>query len=206
MKRNFLFVPMVAVSLLATSALAFAQPDPNEAPKGVNPAAMAQPFPGFGGDWQKMTPEQRKEAMRKLTEQMVRMSMGMMGFNDKPMQDAVVATAMEHEKDLDEVRTKNHVVIQGLMGKINDEQMATALADLESAQEDVAESRKKQIEELDKKIDFSSKPRLKAYLTLVGVIGDGSSQMGGVLGNITGAMTNMMLAGDNPQAMPRPAQ
>lgn len=203
--QHKLFSASLLCLVLGATTFAHAQPDPNNAPKGANPPVMA---PGMGGaDWQKMTPAQKRETIQKTTEQTLRGAMTWLGFADKTLQDTVVASAMLREKTLDEVRDKHRLVAQGLIARQSDAQMEIALDNLRMAQEDAADARVKQIADLDKKIDFSTKPRLKAFLSLVGIISDDSATIGGVLGNTINTMTNMAMgdpAKPEPAAVPAP--
>ncbi|RYX84769.1 hypothetical protein EON83_09050 [bacterium] len=195
MKRSFLFLPVLC-SVLALGTLAHAQPDPDAAPKGVNPPVQE---PG-GAAWQRMTGAQRRDAMQTMTEQTLRGAMAFLGL-EPTVQSVIVASVKEREKTLADVREKHRIVALGLMGKKDDAEMQIALDNLRFAQDDAAETRTKQIEELDKKIDFSHKPRLKAFLSLAGIISDDSAAVGGVLGNLMNAFTNLGM-GDTPIALP----
>ena len=187
--RFFLAVTLVACSLGALKVQA--QPDANNAPKGANPPVQ-MPFPG-AGDWQKMTPQQRREAVQKGVEGTLRGSMTWLGYTDAKLQDAVIAAAMEREKSLDKVRDANFKLTQGVLAKANDKDIAVLMNDLDTAIEDAKAERETLMQTLDAKIDFSGKPRLQAFLTLVGINGDQSAQMGGIIGNTTGVFTNLAM-------------
>ena len=190
-------------SVLAMGTLAHAQPDLNDAPKGANPPEQMPGGGGMGGmgaGWQKMTPAQRREAMQQMTDQTLRGAMAFIGL-DAPTQAIIVAAVKEQEKSLADVRESNSAVARGLMTKIPDDQMDIALDNLRMAQEDAADARVKQIADLDKKLDFSHKPRLKAFLSLAGIIGEDQASLSGVMGNLMGVMTNMGLA-DPPKPKP----
>ncbi len=198
MKRSFLLAPILCC-LLGTVSLA--QPDPNEAPKGVNPPVA---MPGITpADWQKMTPQQKRAALQKGVEDTLRGTMTWLGYTDKPLQDAIIASALEREKALDEVRDKHRLVAQALIARQNDAQMEIALDNLRMAEDAAAEARAKQIAELDEKIDFSNKPRLTAFLSLVGILNDDSATLGGVLGSTISTMTNLAM-GDVPKPAAAP--
>ncbi|BCM92949.1 hypothetical protein IAD21_04833 [Abditibacteriota bacterium] len=198
MKRSILFIAMLC-SVLAMGTLSYAQPDPNDAPKGINPPIQ---MPGGGADWQKMTPAQRRETMQQVTEQTLRGAMTFLGY-DPPTQTIIIEAVKEREKTLADVRDKNRIVARGLMAHLDDAKMTIALDNLRFAQEDDADARAKQIADLDKKLDFSHKPSLKAFLSLSGIISDDSAAMGGVLGNLMGALTNMGM--DDPPKPDIPA-
>ncbi len=175
--------------------IAHAQPDPNNAPKGVNPPVEVPG--GAGGGWQNMTPAKRREAMSQMTEQTLKQAMTFLGY-DEATQSVIIVAVREREKALADVRDKNRVVAQGLMAHVDDAKMTIALDNLRFAEDDAADARTKQVADLDKKLDFSHKPSLKAFLSLSGIISDDSAAMGGVLGNLMGAMTNMGM-GDPPK-------
>jgi len=65
---------------------------------------------------------------------------------------------------------------------LTDARMEAAISDYQAAAEDEKARRESSIAELDKKIDFSHKPKLRALLIIYGYIGDeswftGSSMM-----------------------------
>ena len=191
MKRSLLLASLLCCVL---GTVAQAQPDPNDAPKGDNPPVMA---PGIArADWQKMTPAQRRAAIQKGVEDTLRGTMMWLGYTDKPLQDAIIASALEREKSLNEVRDKHRLVAQALIAKQNDAQMEIALDNLRMAEEDAADARTKQLADLDKKIDYSNKPRLKAFLSLVGILDDNSAMLGGVLSSTIGTMTNLAMGAE----------
>lgn len=142
-----------------------------------------------------MTPEQRREAVRKGITDIVRGSMNRMGYTDAAMQDDVLAYAFEEEDALQVVRDKHREVVTAIMANPNDDETIVKLmADLRAAIEEAKEKRTATIKALDAKIDFSSKPRLEAFLSLSGITGDESLFIAGIFGNIMSAMSN---AGQN---------
>lgn len=173
------------------SGAAHAQPNINNGQANNPPNQI--PFGGMNmGDWQKMTPEQRREAMLKITEQILRGGMDMMNVQDKATQDAVVAFALEQEKALEPVREAHRKVAQALINNATTEQQVSVLMDeLRAAEAQAREKRGRDIEALEKQIHFSEKPRLAALLSLVGLTGEQTGFINGVLGNIMASMANV---------------
>src|SRR5687768_12984921 len=79
--------------------------------QGVNPRAQLPPGINLQ-DWQKMTPEQRREVLLRTVEQTLRGGLDWMNVRDKPTQDAIVTFALEQEKALEPVRAKHRKVAQ----------------------------------------------------------------------------------------------
>ncbi len=183
---------IIIVSLLAgiLSVGAQAQPNVNNG-QANNPPNQA--FGGFNAqDWQKMTPEQRREAMLKITEQILRGGMTMLNVQDNATQDAVVAFALEQEKALEPVREKHRKVAQALTNNAMTEQQVGVLMDeLREAETVAREKRGKDIDALEKQIKFSQKPRLAALLSLTGLTGEQTGFINGVMGNIMASMANV---------------
>ncbi len=57
-------------------------------------------------------------------------------------------------------------------GALTDQQLEEAMTDFQAAAEDEKARRQTAIEELDKKIGFTKKPKLRALLMIGGLIGD----------------------------------
>ncbi len=183
----------IVVSLLAGALSLGAQAQPNvNNGQAVNPPNQV-PFGGLNGqDWQKMTPEQRREAMLKITEQMLRGGMDMLNVQDKATQDAVVAFAIEQEKALEPVREKHRKVAQSLINNaVTEQQVGALMEELRVAETEARDKRGKDIDALEKQIHFSQKPRLSALLSLSGLTGEQTGFMNGVLGNIMASMANV---------------
>ena len=162
-----------------------------KAPKGANPpVGMGLPN---GADWQKMTPQQRREAVQKTIEQTLRGTMTWLGYGEAPLQDAVVAAALQREKSLDNVRQKHYKLTQALIAKLAEKDIAVLMNDLATASEDAKEERETANAALDAKIDFSGKPRLQAFLALMGITGDDSASIGGIVGSTTSLFANLAL-------------
>ena len=180
----------IAVSVLAgvLSVSAQAQPNINNG-QAVNPPNQV---PFQMGDWQKMTPEQRRAAMLNITEQMLRGGMDMLNVQDKATQDAVVAFAIEQEKALEPVREKHRKVAQALINNAaTDQEVGALMEELLKAEAKARQDRDKAVMELNKKINFSQKPRLSAFLSLTGLTGEQTGLISGVLGNIMTSIANV---------------
>ena len=181
------------VLTVCSSTPSFGQPDPNDQPKAQNPNPQ-MPF----GNWQelqKLPPEERRAAMRQIAERVLRDAMTWTRYTDKTLQDAVVVAAMEREAALDTVREKHLAVARGLMDKaVNDEQVMALVADYQTSIEEAKTRRAASLVTLDEKIQFSQKPKLAALLSFIGVTGDESALLGGIMGNVMGAMANMAAA------------
>lgn len=192
---------LVVAFAMSGTAMVQAQPNVNNPPKGANPP-LALPFPG-AGDWQKMTAEQRREAMKKMVEQTLRGSLAMLGFNDKALQDAVVDFAEQQEKGLEPLREAHRKVAQAMMNKaITDAEITELMANLKATETKVREKRKNALADLDAEIEFTKKPRLAAYMSLMGFTGDETGFMGGVLGAFMGTLSNAA-AGAAPANTPQ---
>jgi hypothetical protein len=182
----------IAALVLCHVSLSHAQPDPADQPKAMNPVAPMQ-FPG-GPDWIRMTPEERRQAMQQFIEQTLRGSMTWLGYNDKTMQDEVVACAAEQEKLLEQVREKHRKVAQALMNKAPEKDVAVLLTDLRSSVEEMSKKRTAALATLDERIAFTQQPRLEAFLSMMGLVGNETSTIGGVAGSIMSTFGNLAMA------------
>lgn len=190
---------------LAASALtaghAFAQPDLDNQPKGENPPAQA----GWQQMWQKMTPEQRTQSMQTMMEKIVRDAIERLGINDAETQNLVVDTMREQDATYEAVRAEHLKVAQALMDNEADEVKMTALLQgLRDASEKARVARQASIKTLDERIAFSQQPRLEALLTMLGLVGNETEHVGGVLGSLGVAMGNLAVAGKMPAMMMPP--
>lgn len=179
--RNFL-APFVAAIAIGTFSVAQAQPNTQ------NTAPMAR---GTHLDWTKMTPEERRKMVRTTIEDTVRGAMTQLGYTDKALQDEVVATALAGEDALDPVRDAHRKLALSLVANPrSDKDVTTLLADLRGAITQAKTERSLLIKELDERIEFSKKPGLSAFLSLMGITGDESAFIGGITGNFASAMAN----------------
>jgi len=177
-----LLFPLVAALFLGTLCNANAQPNAQNAPPM---ARGAQP------NWAKMTPEERRKVIRKTVEDTVRGTMTHLGYTDKATQDDVVKTAFAQEDALDPVRDAHRKLTLSIMANPKSDKDTTALlTDLRDAITEAKTERASLIKGLDERIEFSKKPGLGAFLSLVGITGDESAFMGGITANFTSALAN----------------
>jgi len=182
------YLPLTCLTLLMScgAKTTRAQPDPNNVPKAANPA------PAPPGNWGAMKPEQRQQAMLKMMQDAVRMFMTHGGFPEKETQDAVVDFTTQQEKERQQVRDQGAKMVQALLNKdLKDDEVANQLADLRAAVDVMKGNREAVLAALDAKVQYSKKPRLEAFLTMVGLLGDESSYLSGMMGSMVGLMANM---------------
>lgn len=172
------------VALAMGAGLAQAQPDTRNAPKAANPPAWPQM-----GDWQNMTPAQRQEAMKKLVNDTLRGSLAHIGVLDEKTQTTIVQFAEAQEKSKQTVRGKAHKVAQALLDNTQTETQVTALLkELRQAVDDAKAAQKADVATLEELTGYSKKPKLQAFLTMMGLIGDETLFMHGVFGNYLNAL------------------
>lgn len=187
MRMNKCFTTSLVVTFaLMAVGLTHAQPEPNNVPMGANPPA--------GGNWAQMTPEQRQQVAQQFVEQTIRDSMKRIGYDDKLLQDEVIAFSNEQEKLLIPVRKKHRKVTQAILDNKNEEEVAALMSALRASIEKTKAKRELAILVLDEKISFSNKPKLEAFLSLLGLTGSETSYIGGTLSNMLGIMGNLGLA------------
>ena len=194
-------VVMLAIAVLTSVFSPVLRAQPNlRGGQAVNPPAQLPPGINLQ-DWQKMTPEQRREALLKAVEQTLRGGLDWMNVRDKPTQDAIVAFALEQEKALEPVRVKHRKVAQALLNNaLPEAQVGVLMEELLVAEAQAREKRDAAVMALDKQVEFSKKPRLAAFLSLTGLTGEQTGFIGGVLGNIMGSMANV--TADMPPQIP----
>jgi hypothetical protein len=192
--KQILTLFILAGSALVGAAMAQAQPGGqggfNNGPGG--PGGM----PGMNqrADFRNLTPEQRQEMQDKLRDLTRELSLRAMlenaGITDKATQDTVLAFAAAQEQAVQALREKN----RDLQGSLYDNATANAQIialqnDYTAAAEDESDRRGKALALLDQKINYSKQPRLKAVLTVLGLVGDAfaltdsnSTNGGGIMG------------------------
>ena len=160
----------VAASV-ATAPGAHAQPDPNNAPKAVNPDNRpVRP---------RLTREQRaaqREEQRK--RQMARQLEGI-GITDKGQQEAVINYINGETDATDKLQTSARALATALRTEaVTDQQVAVLLNDYNVAVDDNRARRKAAQKKLNEGVDLLKNPRLEAFLTLMGLYGDAPAQGG----------------------------
>ena len=192
--------PAGALILMLTATgltIGQAQPDPNNAAKGDNPPAAAP-----GPDWAKMTPEQRKEAQVQMLKGIVVQGLNFAGFTDAKLQGTILDFMVAREKADQPVRDRAIKVAEALLAKdTSDKDMAILLADFRAEVDTARHRRKDQAAALDLAIGFSKNPKLDAFLSMMGLVGDESNFVGGESGSLAGVMTVIAPAvqGDLPK-------
>lgn len=195
--RKWMLSVLLAAGVLVGSQ-AWAQPDLDNQPKGANPPAQAD----WQQMWQKMTPEQRKQAIQAMTEQIVRGSLEQAGVNDAETQNLVINAMREQDTIYAPVRELHLKLAQALINKDPDEaQVAALLQSLHEAAQKARAAREASIKTLDDRIAFSQQPRLQALLTMLGLVGDETEHVGGVMASLGVAMGNLAVAGQMPPMM-----
>lgn len=171
MKKQLLKIGMVACAGVLATQLAWAQPDPNDAPKADNPPENnRQPRGGRGGG--------NPEEMRQRMEQQMRNMLTQVGVKETATQDTVleyIRTDMETRQPLRQQAMKLFQALRN--GGVTDDQLLALVTDYRAAQEADKVRREKAQAELDAKVHYSQNPRLEAVLMLAGVVGDGQGMM-----------------------------
>ncbi len=174
---SFLIAVAISAPLLPVKPV-LAQPDTRNA-KGANPPAWPQ-----AGDWQNMTPAQREAATKQMVNQTLRDSLTHIGIADEKTQNTILQFAEAQEKSKQNVRDKGRKVTQALLDNAQSEaQVNILLNDLQVAVADAKAGQKADVEMLEKMTGFSKKPKLQAFLTMMGLIGDETLYLHGVFGN-----------------------
>ena len=186
-KKQPLTLILLAGGALLGAATAHAQPGGQGGPGGFGgPAGMNQ-----RADFRNLTMEQRQEMQDKMRDVMRELSLRMMldnaGITDKAVQETIIAFAAAQEESVQVLREKNRDLQMSLNDNaISNTQIAALQNNYAAAAEDEMARREKALALLDKKINYSTQPRLKAVLTILGLTGDSvaisdanSNNMGG---------------------------
>ena len=179
---NIKTTSLLAATLFAGGA-AQAQPDLNNTPKATNPAPT---------DWNAMTPAQQRVMVQGKVGGMLREAMTHIGTTDQEVQDAVVVTMIRQDEIYEPVRERHAQIAQTLIDNAaSEEQVAALMTELRVASDKAREARDGSIADLENQIGFTSKPRLNALLTMVGLIGHEGIHMGGVATEIGKTLGNL---------------
>lgn len=166
------------LALLAWPLVGYAQPDPNNAPKGENPVNR----PVGGGrnraQIQDMTPEQRKALMQTtLKRQLTRANV-----TGEAQQNAVVTYILGEAEARQKLETATLALQTGLRNtNVTDAQVAGLLNDYNAAVADDKDRHLKALDTLKAAVNVTQFPRLEAMLTLAGLYGDGPVPAGGLV-------------------------
>ncbi len=176
-------------ALVLLPALAWSQPDVNNAPKVENPPNRAvgrRGMQGLGRNAQNMTPAQRQQmelAQIQANEARTRQILTVGGFTDAALQTAVLAFVKERETARGPLQVKIRQITQAVRAKVMTDTQLTALLNEFRALSDEERARhQKSLTALDKQIGFSTKPQLDAFLLLAGITSDEVLTLGGMGG------------------------
>lgn len=151
--------------------------------------ALAQNGNGNRPNWGNMTPEQRQQMQAQRQQQQDQQREGqlrgaMTSIGEAvPAQDAVVAFVKAQNAAAMALTPKIDAMRAAFGKNADDAAVSAALVDYKSAVEAARKTREDQIGELDKQISFSTKPKLEALLTMMGIIGDETSFVANLSGN-----------------------
>ena len=183
MKQSKQWLSKAIVTVVATGLIGHgvrAQPGPAN---GGDATGGGNANGGGNGGGQNLTPEQRQQAMEQRRDESLHSNLTTAGFTDKTLQDAVVAYVDAYEKAKQPLRDQGAKVVAALRDKAaTDAQLTTALADFRTAAATLLGQRKVAQADLDTKIGYTKTPRLEAYLTMIGVLGDEASLLGQIGG------------------------
>lgn len=161
---------ILSLCLVIFAGTALAQPDPanpamNPAPPGGNPGFNPPALPP-----RFMVPPM---APGLATALMVRNLLTQAGFNDKDLQDAVVNEAQVQQKAATGLQDKTRVLAEAIrMNALDDAKITRLMDSFTTAVQDERKARLDRAKDLDQKIGYSQKPRLRSLLTLTGIVGD----------------------------------
>jgi len=175
--KTLKFVPAFALAatlqLLAVGA--FAQPDPNNAPKIDNPVNRPVGVGGRNRGGQILD----AAALQRQMDERAKMQLQRAGITDPAHQNAILAYA-QSERDAElKLREKGQELQRTTRtNTITDAQLITLINDYHAAIEEDKERHTKAVATLKTAIDFNKNPRVEAYLLLSGLYGDGPSITG----------------------------
>ena len=188
----------LGLTLALSGGALYAQPDPNEAPNAQNPPNQGPGGGGGGGRFRNMTPEQRaqmQQQMQQRREQGLHQVLTAARFTEAPLQNAIVDFVNQQDTAGQAVQEKARLLGQALRDPAaTDAQVAPLLADFRAAVAAEKARRATALKELDADISYTKSPRLDALLTMLGIIGDESSIMGG-MGGLGGGRGGMGMGG-----------
>jgi len=101
-------------------------------------------------------------------------------ITDRATQDAIIAFVDAQDKRRAALTTKA-LALNGALAdeSVRPSHLSALLDDLRQATKDAQAQNKNALAELDTKIQYSTTPRLEAFLTLIGVLGDDANLAGG---------------------------
>ena len=164
------------------TAISCAQPGP-----GMDPNAGNGQNNGGGGrgnrpNFANMTPAQRDAMRAQMRERQTRRALGSIGINDPATQDPIVKFANDQTVAQSAILPKIEALRADFRDGVDEKTVAAALADYKAAVQTAQTARTAAIAGLDKQLSFSTKPKLEALLTMLGLIGDEN----GFVANLSG--------------------
>ena len=145
------------------------KPDPDNAPKAPNPANRQQP-----------TPQQRQAQREKQRQRQMQRQLARVGVSDAAQQQAVANYIESETQARQKLQQSSRALATALRGDaITDQQVAILLHDYNVAVDDDRARRVAAQKKLSDEVDLLQKPRLQAFLTLMGLYGDGPDVGGG---------------------------
>lgn len=154
---------------LCAPLVARAQPDPNNVPKAQNPVNRAvRP---------RLTPEQREAQREEMRVRLITRQLAGIGITDKAEQTAVADYIKAENDAADALQTSARALGTAMRTEaVTDKQVAVLLNNYNVAIDDNRARRKAAQTQLGEKVDLLKNPRLEAFLTLMGLYGDGPAQ------------------------------
>jgi hypothetical protein len=176
MKKNFWSSLTLTFCLACSGTVTHAQPE-QKAPVKAEKAPMEAAMEIHNEQMKKMmamTPAQMQQEVLRLQRIALQATFKQAGFNDLELQETVWNWLIEQETARRPVRKAARKVYLGITGggALTDQQLEEAMADYQATAEDEKARREIAVAELDKKIGFSAKPKLRALLMISGYIGD----------------------------------
>ncbi|HEX8552115.1 MAG TPA: hypothetical protein VF681_11250 [Abditibacteriaceae bacterium] len=143
---------------------------------------------GQGGNnrpnWQNMTPEQRQQMEARRTEQRnlwLRQAMTGSGVTDAAAQTAIIDYMTEQEKTRvslqEQARALSAVLVKP---ETPDAELKTKLEAYRAAVAAADAQRTADLSVLDEQVKYSTSPRVETLLSLLGVLGNETAQLGGI--------------------------
>lgn len=128
-----------------------------------------------GGNFQNfrnMTPEQREQMRTQMRATQTKAALTQAGFTDEATQQAVVDFANKQYTATTGILPKIEALRTAFRDNADEATVGAALTAYKTAVDDAEKTRDADIADLDKAVSFSTKPKLEAILTMIGLIGD----------------------------------
>ena len=194
LKAQFSTLAALAALLAVLITSAQAQPDPNNNPKEENPVNHPFGVPAAGGAVTVGATGQRTSMAERLRAQLVRI-----GVTDTNQQDSILTFVNSEIQARALVQAKGREFANSLRDDaLDNTQVATLLNDYDASIDDDTTRHDKALAALKTKIDFPAHPKVEAFLTLLGLVGNGPS----VLMNIYGTTLRQRPAAGAAEAAP----